>query len=529
MRSVQLQSALTDYVEAAAGHLQAEVEAGAEVPFEIGSAAGRSGRGRPPLYCYRALTSAFISEREPALRRLPGYADAAKRLERFDGLERYLARRGADVKRATRKARAGMAMRALLQDVFAEQTDFHVGPGHVEAALQRLEQAAVAGPSQLTLLATLHGVVISASELQLGKGLTIAHPEAIEGVPQEALADLAAQRGEGHLLVLHSIDEEDPVAGQARGLVLLRELLRALRLFGDGRVTLGALGWVRLATGAFNPIAVGTGGRPHGALLVSAEQEDELRAFCSLVARRTPTRGEVAWALRRFELGCDRDSAREALSDHLLALRALLEPEGPASGLLAGRVAALCATPAERAELTQRVLAAIELERAIIAGGSVSEPAVRALGEELAAHLRALLSDVICGHLDADLAALADELLLADADCEDADCDDADEGEHGPLEEGAEECEGRGDGGAPTAADDAHEADDEDEAHAAADAAGEADSAGEADHAAEAAGEADEADAADEADHEADAAGEADADHGAHDEKVADELADRAR
>ena len=31
--------------------------------------------------------------------------------------------------------------------------------------------------------------------------------------------------------------------------------------------------------------------------------------------------------------------------------------------------------------------------------------------EDVADHLRALLRDVICGHLDPDLAALADELL----------------------------------------------------------------------------------------------------------------------
>ena len=36
------------------------------------------------------------------------------------------------------------------------------------------------------------------------------------------------------------------------------------------------------------------------------------------------------------------------------------------------------------------------------------------LATELADHLRALLRDVICGHLDGDLVGLADELLAAD-------------------------------------------------------------------------------------------------------------------
>ena len=153
-------------------------------------------------------------------------------------------------------------------------------------------------------------------------------------------------------------------------------------------------------------------------LVVTDEQEDELRAFCNLVSRRTPEGNVLAWALRRYELGCERESAREALSDHLLALRALLEPEGPSSGMLPGRIAALCAPPEERARLSEQMLQTLELEREIIAGAAVKPARAEKLALEVANHLRALLSDVICGHLDAELAALADQLLLDDGDGE---------------------------------------------------------------------------------------------------------------
>jgi hypothetical protein len=147
-------------------------------------------------------------------------------------------------------------------------------------------------------------------------------------------------------------------------------------------------------------------------LVVTAEQEDELRAFCELVSRRTPHANRFAWALRRFELGCERPRAGEGLSDHLLALRALLEPEGPASGLLAARVGALCATPEHRPELNARITRALELERALIAGGA-GKRRDEAIAKDVADHLRALLRDVICGHLDPELVPLADRLLLA--------------------------------------------------------------------------------------------------------------------
>lgn len=442
MRSRQLHSALTGYLEAAGNHLRAEVEAGAEVPFDVGSQLARGARSTP-LYCYRALTGDFIAEREAALKRLPGHAEAAKLLEGFDGLDRYLASRGTEVGRSKGRSRARVAMKALLEDVFHDQTDFQVRPERLHAALDRLERSAVAGPSQLTLVATLHGLAISTAEIQLAQGLAIAHPDAIEGVPPAALAASAEQNGDNHLLVVLTLeqDEADTAIPQARE--ALRDLLRALRLFGGGRLALGVLGWAQVGGGEWRPLAIGRGGTPHGKLLVTLEQEDELRAFCNLVSRRTPHGDTLAWALRRFELGCERDSPQEALTDHLLALRALLEPEGPASGLLAGRVAALCATPESRADLAERVAQTVALECRIVAGGSVKQTAVRSLGEELAGHLRALLSDVICGHLDADLAALADELLLAPEESSEGEPADAvEEPAAAPADEDADELAG---------------------------------------------------------------------------------------
>ena len=110
-------------------------------------------------------------------------------------------------------------------------------------------------------------------------------------------------------------------------------------------------------------------------------------------------------------MGCERLAPFEALTDYLLALRALLEPEGPGSGRLAGRLAAICARPEDRAAVAERTAHAISLERAVIGGLAPAHPGVDALVDELAEHLRALLRDVLCGHLDADLCAVADDLL----------------------------------------------------------------------------------------------------------------------
>src|SRR6185437_4686651 len=123
---------------------------------------------------------------------------------------------------------------------------------------------------------------------------------------------------------------------------------------------LSPLAWVRGQRAAWRAVPVPGGGRAADrGTLVTAAAEEELRTFAAVVARRRPVDGEAAWALERFELGCSRDDALSGLTDHLLALRALLEPEGPRSGRLAGRVAALCALPEHRSAVTERIAHAI--------------------------------------------------------------------------------------------------------------------------------------------------------------------------
>lgn len=413
MRSLQLQAAITGYLQEASELLGGEVAAGAEVPFELEQQGAKSRTGAPALYCYRPLIEEFMAERRATLEALPAYAEAEPLLAGFDGLDRYLVGVGAEIARLSRTARVRMAIASLLAEVFAEQSDFELRPERVAAALERLEGSAIASTSDVTLVATLHGVTITSPELALTAGLTIAHPGALDGLPAGALE--GGDDSDDHLVVVLAAEDDDPRIALQRGEAVLRDLLRALRLFGDGRVTFGGLAWARIAAGQWSALTLGSGGRPHGMLVVTAEQEDELRAFCNLVSRRAPAGNELAWALRRFELGCERESPFEALSDNLLALRALLEPEGPTSGLLAGRLAALCATADRRLALTERTIQAIALEGSVIAGTATAHAGARSIADDLADNLRALLRDVICGHLAPDLVGLADELLLADA------------------------------------------------------------------------------------------------------------------
>jgi hypothetical protein len=414
MRSRQLETSLTDFFGATAAYLRGELESGAEVPFELGTQTPRRGRTGTPLYTYRALTGQFIGERDAAVKRLPGHAEAIKLLERFDGLDRYLASVGGEAAQAKGRARAQQALKALLEKVFDDQSEFELRPERVQATLDRLQDSTLANAGELALVASLHGVAIASEELPLTKGLRIVQRDALAELPDAAALQLDDELVENPLIVLYTTEPDDPAEGLRAGRAVLKDLLTSLRLFGDGRVTLGALAWARVGSGTWTPLALGAGGRPHGMLVVTEEHEDELRAFCNLVSRRAPHDNDLAWALRRFELACERETAYEGLTDNLLALRALLEPEGPASARLAGRLAALCATAEQRGELTERMVRAVALERSLIAGTAPKNASSQSLAEDVANHLRSLLRDVICGHLDPDLAVIADELLEPD-------------------------------------------------------------------------------------------------------------------
>src|SRR5262249_59102450 len=119
--------------------------------------------------------------------------------------------------------------------------------------------------------------------------------------------------------------------------------------------------WSRIPTGAPAP-------RPSGYRLGQDETEGLAELAAALEARPDPSRS-LAWSLHRFELGCGRAGPLEGLSDHLLALRALLEGQGPVGASLPMRAAALIAgeKSCDRTEAAAKVEAALDLERSLMA------------------------------------------------------------------------------------------------------------------------------------------------------------------
>jgi hypothetical protein len=409
VRDRALHSILEAFIAEAAGQLAADTAHGAEIPFELIEV--EPGGGRVPLYCYRPLTDGFIAERLGMLSALPTYAAAARALAVVERVGAYLIKRGEPHIPSEPRARAELALRAFLRAVFADRSQFEFEPERFELAYVELEETLYEGQSLTTVIAPLLGVALDddTTELPLGDGLSLIRAGALDEAPADAAW---GERGEPRVLAMLALTHDparQPPVSLAR--TRFRRLLTALRLFEHGGYALGPLAWMRAGSGPWRPVPFGGSGRPGLPVVIGADQEDELRAFCNLLARRAPSSGEVAWALARFEMGAERVAPFEALTDYLLALRALLEPQAADRGLLPVRLAAICVPPEQRAELAGRIGRAIALEGEVVAGGSLSEPAAEELIDELCGHLRALLRDIICGHLGPDLVALADDLL----------------------------------------------------------------------------------------------------------------------
>src|SRR3954464_6112088 len=290
MHNRALHDSLAAFVEEAAWQLAEEVAGGAEVPFELDATPGRASS---PLYCYRPLTGRFIAQRIGMLGRLPSYPAARQQLAALPDLPAYLRLMNRRPEGADPRALADAGLQAFLAALWAEATDFTFDAGHFAAAYAELEDAVYDGCSLSVVITPVDGLVIESDEVPLGEGLSLARAASLAQVP-------AGLGGDPHATVAVLALEADnglELAGRR-----LRRLQTALRLWDDAEPALGPTAWARTDGGPWLAIPLATGlRRVAGDCLVTAEDEDPLRAFCALVARRAPRAGELAWALRRFE------------------------------------------------------------------------------------------------------------------------------------------------------------------------------------------------------------------------------------
>jgi hypothetical protein len=409
MRNRALHDALREFALEAAALLTEDERRGAELEFDV---VDEGGKGGPALYRYRPLTDKFLCERWERLRELSSCMTAAEVLGA--GAAVYLRVNG------LRGEQAEPALQAMLERLYEDATSFGFPEERFERVYREVEETLYRDTVRSTVLAPLPGVLLAAERVELGDGLALVGAEIIDAPPEALCPEAWPDDQPVALCILErDLPPEESLVEEARG--RFRALVSGLRLFRAGRVTLAGLGWSRSSSGGrWSAVELEGAGPGRGEpWTLAREEEPELRDFLRALddARLG---GTVAWALRRFELGCTRTIETEAISDYLLALRALLDATSETGrSSLSLRLAALCAEDGERHAVRRRVELGLALERWLMGGRASAElqdwigsepPGV--LVKEIESHLRALLRDVVCGYLEPDLKKVADELLL---------------------------------------------------------------------------------------------------------------------
>jgi hypothetical protein len=405
MRNRALHVALRDFALEAAALLTDALRNGAEIEFDVVDDGAQRG---PTLYRYRPRTAEFVAARWEDLRVLEACQRAGAELGA--GAALWLRVNGMAGEQAE------PALRAMLERLYEDSTSFGFPEERFERLYAEVEQTLYRDAVRTRVVAPLHGVLIESESVDLGDGLSLLRGERA-GLPPEA-----ASADGGVLPQVVCVLERDTTPSEplraATAAARFSRLVTAMRLFGPGAASLGQVGWWRAGDARWTAVALSGGGPARGEDWVLAEgDEGELRDLARLCDEEL-TDGVTSWALARFEMGCSRLTAAEALSDYLLSLRALLDATTDAGqASLALRVAALCAEEGQRRVVQRKVELAASLERFIMGGGGQLDENIRAespsaLVSELERHLRALLRDILCGYLDPDLKGVADDILL---------------------------------------------------------------------------------------------------------------------
>jgi hypothetical protein len=406
VRDFLLTEALKRLAADAAVRYSALVAAGEQIPFDVAEEDGPDSA----FYLYEPLTSRFVVEREEELRSLPSFVPARDALDAAGVAAGYLESRGEQVP-ADPRERASKALLSFVAGLWDGCTEFSLDRERLDVALAALDAEARDADDAEVVVAPLVGLRMAPASLQLPHGVRIVRADAVEA-PLEAMRSEGMGRAAWEPQFLAVAEQDDAPDSAAAAVRQLHELISVMRLFKSGGIGLGPYAFAPTGEGHWKRIPTGAPAtRPDGYRL-SAEEAEGLAELAAVLEARPDPDGALSWAVARFEMGCARESALEGLSDHLLALRAVLDGHGPVGASLPMRASALMAgEDFDRIEARGRVEQALELERALMNGAPAQD------GFELAGWIeegaRGLLRGAALGELAEDLNTAADETLIA--------------------------------------------------------------------------------------------------------------------
>ena len=403
MRDFLLNESIKRLATEAATRLSSLVAMGEEIPFDVAAESGDDSA----FYSYVPMTGRYVAQHGDELRALPSFARAREATVEAGVAAPYLEARGESVP-ADPGTRAELMLITFFSELWEGSAAFTLDRERLDAALATLDAESRDADEAETLLAPIVGLRMSMPRLQLPHGIRIVRAGSIEA-PVEAMRSEGMGRAawEPQYLAVAEQDED----GVDGALQQLRELVSVMRLFKGGGIGLGPYAFAPTGEGCWRRVATGAPATRPGGYRLSEEEAEELIAFGTTLEARPDPDTALTWAVGRFEMGCERATALEGLSDHLLAMRAVLEGHGPVGASLPLRAAALIADEEmDRIEAGEKVEAVLELERAMMNDRPIERAVELATWTEEG--VRGLLRQAALGELGNDLSTVADETLI---------------------------------------------------------------------------------------------------------------------
>jgi hypothetical protein len=406
VRDPLLNEALRRLAAEAATRFSTLVASGDQIPFDVAEQEGPDSL----FHSYLPLTGRYVREREDELRSLPSFEPAREAVELAGVAAPYLEQRGEAVP-AEPAARAARLLTVFVASLWEGCAEFSLDRERLDTALAVLDAEAGDVDEAEAIVVPIVGLQMPLARLQLPHGTQLVRADTFEA-PLEAMRSEGMGRTAWQPQFLAVAEQGEDADSAAAALQQLRDLISVMRLFKRGGVGLGPYAFAPTGEGRWRRIATGAPAPRGNRYGLSEDEAAQLAELAATLEARPDPAGPLAWAVRRFELGCERESALEGLSDHLLALRAVLDGQGPVGASLPMRAAALVADGStDRLAVRERIEVAMEVERAEMAGASAPG------GAELAAWIeesvRRILRDAALGELGTDLNEVADETLIA--------------------------------------------------------------------------------------------------------------------
>jgi hypothetical protein len=404
VRDFLLNESIKRLATEAATRFSSLVAMGEEIPFDVAADGGEESA----FYSYVPMTGRYVAEHAEELRALPSFPPAREAAVEAGIAAPYLEVRGEGVP-ADPGARAELMLTTFFAELWEGSAGFALDRERLEAALTTLDAESREIDEADVLIVPIVGLRMSMPRLQLPRGVRIVRADSIEA-PVDAMRSEGMGRAAWEPQYL-AVAEQHPGEGAEEALQQLRELVSVMRLFKGGGIGLGPYAFAPTGEGCWRRIATGAPATRPGGYRLGEAEADELIEFGTALEARPDPDSALTWAVGRFEMGCERATALEGLSDHLLAMRAVLEGHGPVGASLPLRAAALIADEEmDRIEARQRVEDMLELERAMMNGRPVMGAVELATWAE--EEVRGLLRQAALGELGSDLSTTADETLI---------------------------------------------------------------------------------------------------------------------